>query len=146
MRYCTDCGSPVNAGDAFCQNCGAKIEEIHSDDATVFGSSEKYVDTRDYTPKPFLTVISFIFWWLGLIIYAVNKKERPGRASSAIKGVIAFLCMLVPIAGLFMFIAWRRDRRDYARAAGIAAIVGAALLFIGYFFFMFLYIFLLFIM
>jgi len=144
MKFCTDCGSPAGAGDLFCQACGARLTEATNDESTVFGSSESYADTRDYTPKPSLAVISFVFWWLGLIIYAVNKKERPGRASSALKGVIAFFCMLVPLAGLITFIALRRDRRDYARVAGIAAIVGAALGIIGYFYVIFLYVFLIF--
>lgn len=99
-----------------------------SEGDTVFGSTEEYVDTRDYTPRPGIAVLSFFVWWLGLILWSVNKSERPGLANSALKGALTFICLLLPPLGLVLFIAWNKSRRDFARPVGLAAIFGLVLL------------------
>lgn len=99
-----------------------------SEGDTVFGSTEEYVDTRDYTPRPGIAVLSFFLWWLGLILWSVNKSERPGLANSALKGALTFICLLLPPLGLVLFIAWNKSRRDFARPIGLAAIFGLVLL------------------
>ena len=95
---------------------------------TVFGSTEEYVDTRDHKPRLGIAILSFFLWWLGLILWSVNKEQRPGLANSALKGALTFICMLLPPLGLVLFIAWNRSRRDFARPVGIAAILGLILL------------------
>lgn len=137
MIFCQNCGSPIEGDASFCPSCGSKIENTangrDADTAfsatdTVFGSTESFVDTRDFTPHPGIAVLSFLIFWVGLIIWSVNREKRPGLATSAIKGVVSALCVAVPLAGLFMFIAWIKEKRDFAKVAGISAIVGVAVI------------------
>lgn len=99
-----------------------------TDEDTVFGSAEEYIDNRDYTPLLGIAILSFFLWWLGLILWSVNKDERPGLANSALKGALTFICLLLPPLGLVLFIAWNKSRRDFARPIGLAAIFGLVLL------------------
>lgn len=99
---------------------------------TVFGSTEEYVDTRDHKPRLGIAILSFFLWWLGLILWSVNKEQRPGLANSALKGALTFICMILPPLGLVLFIAWNKSRRDFARPVGIAAILGLILLIAAY--------------
>lgn len=146
MAYCTYCGSKIDEGTAFCPNCGARVEKTERTEWTdgakrtgdtredvffAFTDGDTYTPpyTADTRPRKFVSVISFIFPLVGLIIWLTSRYTCEGRATSALKGLYAALCFSFPVIGIIFFFVWRRTRSDFAKIGLIFAIVGAALSF-----------------
>ncbi len=131
MKFCKYCGNKVEDTDLYCQSCGAKIEaSADTDFATDTDGTVPPVDLSGVADNKLgrnggIAVLSFFFWWIGLIIWALNKDKNPGLAVSAAKGALASVCVGMPIIGLILWIVWKESQPEYAKTCGIAAIVGA---------------------
>ena len=130
MKFCTNCGSRIDENAIFCPNCGARVngEKTHTNN----GGYDPYGTYRypiyDTQPSLAVAIISFVFWQAGLITWLFCRTSRPGKARSAAKGLLANICFSLPIVGAIIYALWRKDgeNADYAKVAGISAIVGGA--------------------
>ena len=134
MKTCPFCSSSVEEGAAFCPECGAKMTTASATDGgatvdTVFGASEA-VDTRDHSPSTGVAVLSFLFWIVGLILYLLWKDIKPGKATSALKGVLVRFSLSSPLIGIIFYCVVKDDYPELAKVCSIAAIVGVVLVFL----------------
>ena len=130
MKFCGNCGKQIDDNAIFCPYCGTRTNGDRTVGgnpyASMYGGGPYPIyDTR---PSKLIAVISFISWQIGLILWLIFRRERPGKAQSALNGVIAGASFSMPIFGLVCWLLWRRDynRQQTAKMAGIAAIVGAS--------------------
>lgn len=133
--YCEYCGSKIEDNTLFCGNCGARVErrEFNDNDNSVNGEnadlSERFApaDDKNKTERSFgISVLTFFFPIIGLILYLVWRNSREGLAISAGKGALVSLSVSYPILGLIFFLAFREKVPEISKACGIAAIVGVA--------------------
>ena len=111
--------------------CGARA---NGDSPTVnynsYGGYNPYgyqpVDTQ---PSKLLAVLSFIFWWIGLAVWIFCRHTRPGKAGSALKGMLSSFSVSMPFIGAIFWVLWKDDptKKDYAKVGGVSAIVGACM-------------------
>lgn len=137
MKFCKYCGNPVDDNAIFCKSCGARV----SDDGPAYNSGPygnpyggygQYNNPYpfyDNTPSKAIAILSFLFWEIGAILWFFWRRTRPGKARSALKGALAGASFNMPVLGLILWIMWRYeyDKQDFAKACGIAAIVGASI-------------------
>ena len=137
MKFCNNCRNPMDDNAIFCSCCGARA---NGDGPSVnynpyggfndpYGYDNPYGYYRDYQGSKAIAVLSFIYWPAGLIMWFFWRHARPGKARSASKGALASGSLSMPILGLILWLVWREDyeKKDYAKACGISAIVGAAI-------------------
>ena len=137
MKFCNNCGKAIDDNAIFCQHCGTRVNgdnPTHSGFNPYGGFGGGYnpyggypvYDTRG---SWLVTLVSFFSWQIGVIIWLVCRRTRPGKADSAAKGGLVSACMSMPVLGLALYVVWREEpqRQTYARIAGISAIIGAAL-------------------
>ncbi len=140
MKYCTYCGTQLEDNAAFCPNCGAKqsVNNSASGERSFFeenafnSGNNGYNGQRTFFSNDPLvterskgiTVLSFLFPIVGLILWLVWKDTKPGKSISAAKGALASLCFSYPIIGLIAWIVWKDTNPELAKPCGIAAIVG----------------------
>jgi len=81
MKYCPHCGQPVDDNAVVCVKCGCATNgSVAYDDA----------------PSTGFAILGFFFPLIGLILYLVNKDNRPQKAKSAGKGaLIGFIVSVV---------------------------------------------------
>lgn len=90
MKYCSNCGKEIFDDAAMCPICGA-TQEI----------------TEIKPPKDkmniFWFIISFLWWWLGLILYFTFRKSDPQKAKVCLSGVKCVFTFAI-IVGLVMLL------------------------------------------
>jgi len=137
MKYCTYCGTQIDDGVQFCPNCGAKQTPSSSETENNFFAENAFGGNQQGAPRTFfandplvtersrgITVLSFIFPIVGLILWLVWKDNKPGKSISASKGALAGLSFNMPILGLIFWLVWKDTNSEMAKPCGIAAIVG----------------------
>ncbi len=145
MHYCTYCGTRLDAGVSFCPNCGAKVERTESAtkgesidfafDSTGSYSYSTSTPTLDTKPRPIVSILAFFFPLIaGLLVWLLSKDTCPGRATSALKGLLARACWTFPIIGLVLFFVWKNEKPDYAKIGIIFSILGFVVGFIYFFY------------
>ncbi|HHT55105.1 MAG TPA: zinc-ribbon domain-containing protein [Acholeplasma sp.] len=70
MKYCTNCGSPLNDDQKYCLNCGFMI------------NSENLEENEDKGSVGF-AILSFFIPIIGLIIFLMWHEKRPKTAKQA---------------------------------------------------------------
>ena len=70
MKYCTNCGSPLNDDQEFCLNCGLMIK------------SENLEENEDKGSVGF-SILSFFIPIVGLIIFLMWQEKSPKTAKQA---------------------------------------------------------------
>ena len=136
MKNCSCCGNSIDENAIFCPYCGARANgdgprvnyEPYGGGFSMFGgyNYQQFVDNQ---PSKAVAILSFIFLYLGLIIWFTCRRSRPGKARSAIKGMLSSACVSIPLIGAALWIIWKDDytKRDLAKVGGISAIVGAGI-------------------
>lgn len=131
--YCEYCGNKIEDNALFCGNCGARVERTEPKDNDVNGGNTDFSDRfaptidKNKTERSFgISVLTFFFPIVGLILYLVWRKSREGLAISAGKGALVSLSVSYPILGLVFFLVFREKMPEISKACGIAAIVGVA--------------------
>ena len=129
MRYCKYCGRELDDNAIFCKNCGARTNDDtarHFDRGGFGGFYEPVSFGYDMQGSTAVSILSFLFWEVGLILWFFWRHTRPGKARSAAKGAAAKVGFNIPLVGLVLWLLWKdEDNRDIAKVAGIAAAVGA---------------------
>lgn len=82
--YCPRCKYHTEENHKFCPNCG---ESLTTDKVQTSLADPPY-DVRNES-STLINIIAFFFPLIGIIIYFVHFKEMPGRAKSALRGVVA---------------------------------------------------------
>ena len=136
MKFCKRCGSRIDENAIFCQNCGERVNGDNStagynpygDTYNTFGGYG-YYPVCDTAPSMLIAVIAFLSWQIGLIMWFFFRRSRPGKARSAIKGLLSQICVGIPIVGAVLWVIWKNEdsKRDLAKVSGISALVGAGL-------------------
>ncbi len=133
MKFCTSCGHPIDENAIFCPRCGSRINgdnpKVDPQGFDVFGTPYGSYYAYDYSRSKGVEILSFLAMEIGLIIWLFTRHTRPGKAKSALFGVLSRLAVGMPVVGLIVWLVWKDDvgHRDYAKTAGISAIVGAGL-------------------
>lgn len=127
MKFCSKCGNQIDENAIFCPHCGHRT----NGDESAFKNYNPYfnnmpvIDTKE---SKLVALLSFLFVDVGFILWLFIRGTRPGKARSALKGLLARLCFSLPILGAALWVLWRGEQAkgDYAKVAGISAIVGVA--------------------
>ncbi len=137
MKYCGNCGNPVDENAIFCPRCGGRTngdkgEKVNYGGYGSFGGFDPYgtYPVYDMQESKGVTAVSFCFIEIGLILWFLFRRTRPGKSRSALKGVLGRLSFGMPVLGAVLWLLWKDeyDRGDFAKMAGISAIVGGAVL------------------
>ena len=129
MRNCRNCGQEIDDNAIFCHRCGARTNgdnPRHGYGFNPYNSGYGFVDTEG---SKLVTVISFLFWQVGLLLWFVWKGARPGKSDSALKGTVGGICFQIPVLGFVLWLLMRNDTRysGLVRFGAISAIVGAVI-------------------
>ena len=135
MTYCRNCGAEIDENAIFCPRCGARTNgDGPAINFNTFGGGyNTYGDygfrPLDTAPSKWVAVISFMFWWAGLAIWAFCRHTRPGKSRSALMGLLSSACVSIPLIGVVIWALWKDDpeKRDMVKVGKISAIVGALL-------------------
>ena len=145
MKYCTYCGTQLDDATLFCPNCGAKqdVSNTNTNSDGSFFAENAFGNNSQGAPRAFfandplvterskgITVLSFIFPIVGLILWLVWKDTKPGKSISAAKGALANTCFGMPLLGLILWVVWKDTNPELAKPSGIAAIVGVVFSFV----------------
>ena len=125
--FCPRCGARTNGdGPAINFNTfGGGYNTYGGGYNTYGGYGYQPVDTA---PSKWVAVIAFMFWWAGLAIWMFCRHTRPGKAHSALMGLLSSACVGIPLIGAAVWALWRNDptKREIVKVSTVSAIVGAA--------------------
>ena len=124
QKYCTYCGAQVDSDVAFCTNCGNKLS----------GSQQP---TAAYEPQPASSGPIYQQPAYNQYQSGYGYGQQPVQESA--NGFLVFLCFLIPILGLILFITKNSaGQKQAAKSYGMAALAGVIVSFIASFVFPFL--------
>ncbi len=125
----------IDENAIFCPRCGSRTNgdgpainfNIFGGGYNTYGGDYGYQPV-DTAPSKWVAVISFMFWWAGLAIWMFCRHTRPGKAHSALMGLLSSACVSIPLVGLVIWALWKDDptKRDMVKVSTVSAIVGAA--------------------
>lgn len=93
MKYCTNCGNELLSDAAICHRCGSMQEVTQSK-----LSKDKW--------NILWFILSFLWWWVGLILYFDFRRSNEGKAKTCLKGAIGGLVFAAVLAlTIFTFFA-----------------------------------------
>ena len=82
MKYCQTCGTQMDDAAAFCAKCGA------SSAVAPVAKPTKPTVAEDDAPDFLMALLGFFVPIVGLILFFIDREQRPKRAGSALKGAI----------------------------------------------------------
>jgi len=89
MKYCTNCGSPLNENQDICLNCGVMIERDKTEQVEDNGSVG-------------FAILSFFIPIVGLILFLSWKDSRPKTAKQAgIWAIVGFILNILAYTNIF---------------------------------------------
>ena len=104
MIYCQNCGNQCADHTRFCPVCGAPLQISTSQQPNCVYYYQQPV--QEDKPETALCVLSFFFWIVGVVLYAVNVSTKPvsaraylkwGLISVAVNIGLSLLVMLIPL-------------------------------------------------
>ncbi len=99
-RFCPNCGNPVNPNADICVRCGISLRKTNSAQSRTADSGTD--DLLDIG----LIIVSILFPLIGFIIGAVIKSDNPVKASKCIKAAsISVGVQIVAIILIILFLA-----------------------------------------
>lgn len=93
MIYCQSCGNQCADHTQFCPICAAPLQT---------GSPQQPV--QEDKPETALCVLSFFFWIVGVVLYAVNVSTKPVAAKAYLKCGLISVAVVVGLSLLVMLI------------------------------------------
>ena len=81
MKYCSNCGKEIFDDAVVCPMCGSMQEK----------TEQKPV--KDKMNIAWF-IISFLWWWVGIILYFAFRKSNPQKAKVCISGTISAFAVL----------------------------------------------------
>ena len=87
MKYCSNCGKEILGDAAICPMCGSMQEK----------TEQKPVKDK---MNIVWFIMSFIWWWVGIILYFAFRRSNPQKAKVCISGTISAFAVAAVI-GLF---------------------------------------------
>jgi hypothetical protein len=94
MKYCPNCGKPVDPKAVICPNCGVPI-----------ATNNSISNTNSDSGSTWWAVLGFFIPVVGLILYIVWKNDEPKNAKKAGLGALISVCVSLGFFTLCMFIA-----------------------------------------
>ena len=85
--YCKNCGTQLDDRAVICPHCGVPTDNYYTPGHKVEGTSIRRENTEDM-PNAGLSVLSFFFPIVGLILFLVWQNSMPKRAKSCARGAI----------------------------------------------------------
>lgn len=131
--FCRECGKMLQDGDKFCTGCGAKIlpislnekinkaNDVNSVDASINLNEnlnqESYANTTNFNND------------VNANSYMQNTNYNYGSIKDEDKNSIwcNILALFVPLAGLILFITWKKQYPKKSKNIGICALIGIIL-------------------
>ena len=81
MKYCSNCGKEILGDAAICPMCGSMQEK----------TEQKPVKDK---MNIVWFIISFLVWWVGILLFIYFKKDDPQKAKVCISGTISAFAVL----------------------------------------------------
>ncbi|MCL2333059.1 MAG: DUF2510 domain-containing protein [Actinomycetia bacterium] len=107
-RTCARCAAQIDFDVTFCPRCGAKQSELSTTElASVITQLHQLAAVKkpeDTQPCFGFAFLGFLFPLIGLFLYAVWYKDRPGPAASAGKGALAGVIVELAAALLWLIL------------------------------------------
>ncbi len=87
--YCRNCGNKLEEGTQFCPYCGTPVDPQ-------VGTSYYNASQVEDRPSIGLTILSFLFPFIGIIYYVVKHKDVPEKAKAClIASLVSILINIV---------------------------------------------------
>ncbi|MBP3630764.1 MAG: zinc-ribbon domain-containing protein [Clostridia bacterium] len=84
MKYCSNCGKEILDDAVICPMCGSMQEK----------TEQKPVKDK---MNIVWFIISFVWWWVGIILYFAFRNSSPYKAKVCISGTLAALVISIII-------------------------------------------------
>ncbi|MGI5874455.1 MAG: zinc-ribbon domain-containing protein [Bacillota bacterium] len=121
MKYCVSCGQEIADDAAFCTNCGApqSTQEPVQEAAKAQPQPQQQAQPQQPQQPQFQQQAPY---------------QQPAQNNVNDKGGFGWglLGCCIPIVGLILFLVWKGDKPQTAKAAGIGALVGVGVSIIFY--------------
>lgn len=130
MKYCKNCGAAIDENAIFCPRCGLRTNgdapKVNFENFGFNPYTQYAYQPVDNEPSKIIAILAFMFWWVGLAIWLFCRRSRPGKARSALKGLLSSACFTLPVLGAVMWALWKGDveKDSYAQVAKYSAIAG----------------------
>lgn len=106
MKYCYQCGAPIEDGANFCQNCGTAQKQPQYNQYNQYNQypqNPQPAKPAAEDKKSFLiALLGFFIPLVGIILYFVWRDETPLKAKSALKGAIISIILAVLLTVLLL--------------------------------------------
>ena len=102
MIYCQSCGNQCADHTRFCPVCGAPLQTGSPQQPN--GACCYQQPIQEDKPETVLCVLSFFFWIVGVVLYAVNVSTKPVAAKAYLKCGLISVAVVVGLSLLVMLI------------------------------------------
>lgn len=106
MNVCSKCGKKLKKDDKVCSNCGKKVKLVKS---AAKGTKTVVNNTKKEVKK------------------VVEKVNEPKANNKVLITLIWILGLLLPPVGLVLYLVWRKNKKEYAKNAGVGALVATCI-------------------
>lgn len=112
MNECSKCGKKLRKTDKVCPNCGKKVKMVK--DASKNAKDVKIVakDTKKEEAKK---------------IKKVDSAKQNKKNNKVINVLLWILGFVIPVVGLILFLVYHNTKKDYAKNAGVGALVSTCI-------------------
>ena len=90
MKHCTNCGNEILNDSAICPMCGT-MQEITE--------QKPQKDKMNI----FWFIISFLWWWVGLILFFAFRKSNPQKAKICLSGTLGAFGLAATVCLIMLF-------------------------------------------
>lgn len=106
MNVCSKCGKKLKKDDKVCSNCGKKVKLVKS---AAKGTKTVVNNTKKEVKK------------------VVEKVNEPKANNNVLITLTWILGLLLPPVGLVLYLMWRKTKKEYAKNAGVGALVATCI-------------------
>ena len=121
MKFCSNCGTKLNPGAAFCPRCGVKVERAKT--------ARAFEITPQFWLGFYLTLIGGVAAGISCSVDTLTTMVSSAIIDSAMTGLIIIACVAIP--GVFMLITGITRGFNHRRAGIGTTIVGIAMLLVA---------------